>query len=156
VSAANGTAEGVGADGIVMAAGTTVTSGDGKVLLSATGESDLVLGLASAGSGGVILTAWRDILDSGVELNVQANALPMVVDSNSNQAGQIGAADSGNGDPTANAIASPTEVTTLAGRSADAIYVLESVGVTIDLTGSIGISQATFPSTTSGVTAVTH
>src|SRR6185369_6191242 len=108
VSAANGTVDGPGSDGIVMAAGTTTASGGGNILLTAGNESDIVLGLVNAGAGDVSLSAERSILDSGVALNVQAAVLRMVADSNSDGAGQIGASDTGNGNPAANANAIAT------------------------------------------------
>ena len=151
VSAANGTTDAI--TGIDMAAGTSITTGGSNVLLAATGESDIRLGLINAGSGDVSLSAERSILDSGVVLNVQADALRMVADSNSSGVGQIGAADTLNGDATANAIA--TQVTTRAAKSADGIYVLESDGLTIDLNGTITVTQVNFNSTTDPVTAAT-
>ena len=121
-----------------MASGTTTTATGSSVRLSATGESDILLGQINATN--VSLLAQRDILDNnGATVNVVASVLRMVADAaTSNAAGQIG-------QPSGGAI--DTDVTTLAASSADGIYVQEANGLTVDATGAITVQRANFDST---------
>ncbi len=142
VTAANGTLDGVGTDGIVMASGTATTATGSSVRLAATGESDIRLSQIVAVN--VSLLAERDIVDNlaAETANVTATVLRLVADSNSNAAGQIG---SGSDEI-------DTAVTTLAARAADGIYVREASGLTVDSTGAITVQQANFDSTLTAVT----
>ncbi len=148
LNAGNNSVEGVGTDGIVMATGTTITSG-GDMSLIAGNESDIVVELLVAADNTVSLSAARDILDgNGAALNVVADSLMMIADSNGNQAGIIGGPDTPGG-ATSNSNAMDTQVATLATSSADGIFVNETDGdLTID-TVSFTVQRSNFNSTLS-------
>jgi hypothetical protein len=150
-----------GVSGIVMANGTSITTGGGNVRLVADNESDIQLGLINAGTGDVSLNAERSVLDNnGSALNIQSEALRIVADADisedgsmvsldGNRVGIIGGTDTGNGTPTTNLNALDLQVATLAAQSADGIYLREMDGVTIQSTGEIAVQQANFNSSTS-------
>lgn len=142
VSAVNGTVDGVGTDGIVMASRAITTATGSSVRLTAAGESDIYLSQIVATK--VSLLAQRDIVDNlaAETANVTATVLRMVADSNGNAAGQIGSG----------ADELDTAVTTLAARSTAGIYVREASGLTVDSTGDITVQQANFDSTRTPLT----
>ncbi|MCX7400043.1 MAG: hypothetical protein NT138_20430 [Planctomycetales bacterium] len=149
-----------GATGIVMANGTSITTGGGNVRLVAGNESDIRLGLINAGTGNVSLNAERSVLDNnGSALNVQSDALRIVADAaisgagsvislNGNGGGIIGGPETGNGTPDANINALDLQVSTVAAQSADGIYLREADGLTIQSTGIILVEQSNFNSST--------
>jgi|GEM_PF-2674968 len=154
VLSSNGAADTI--SGIDMAAGTAITTGGGNVSLSTTGESDIRLGLIDAGSGDVSLIAERDILNSGVAINVVANDLRMVADANSGgvsgRLGTIGRSDvQGTRQETVNREAIGTTVNFVAARAADGIYIHETnsieVATTGDASGKINVNRINVDST---------
>ena len=143
--------------GIDMAAGTSITTGGGNVRLSATGESDIRLGVIDAGNGDVSLIAERHILNGGVALNVVANDLRMVADANSGgvpgHLGMIGKSDvQSPRQETVNREAIGTNVNFIAAKAAEGIYIHETnsidVSTTGDASGKININGVTVDSTT--------
>ena len=145
----NDDSEGKPDDGVNLADGTQLDSGNGNVRIEATNESDIYLNDIQAGAGAVSLLAERDILDNnGATINVTAATLRAVADSDSDEAGWIGGTATTNGDVLANVNAIDTEVATLAAKSADGIYIEEESAVTVDLTGDLSIEQVNFNSTT--------
>ena len=118
-----------------------------------TAVRDIALGCIDATS--VVLLAGRDISDNngGGVVNVTADTLLMIADTDSNGTGRIGSADLLTVAQT-NRNAIDTDVTTLAAQSAEGIYVLEldtvsQDGLTIDDTGTIMVDRVNFNSTTS-------
>ncbi len=155
VEAANGTVDGSPNDGVRMAVAATISSSGGNVLVAATGESDLWLSTVAAGTGSVSLEAEGSILDSDASLavNVQADRLRLVADSDDDGNGQVGDSDDSNTKPGNNELAIDTAVSTLAVAAADAIHVREADEVTVAASGAIAGSRVTFDSTTSPVAA---
>jgi hypothetical protein len=86
-------------------------------------------------------------------LNIQANRLSMLADSNSNSFGSIGTSDIADATPYLNRNAIDTQVTTLAAKSAQGIYVREANAVTIDSipANSNFVRQVNFNSTSDPV-----
>ena len=118
-----------------------------------TAGRDIALGRIDATA--LVLLAGRDILDNngGGVVNVTADTLLMIADTDSDGTGRIGSDDLLNvAQSNANAI--DTDVTTLSAQSAEGIYVLEldtvsQDGLTIDDTGTIMVDRVNFNSTTS-------
>jgi hypothetical protein len=168
ITALNGTLDGAGADGVIMANDTSTTTFSGSIRVVADNESDIQLGFLDTvdetaivpdfTTGAVSLVAERSILDGAgdlAELNLQTGTLLMIADASlsnaSNQEGTIGLADAGNGTPSQNINAIDTQVVALAARSADGIYVSELDAVTVD-TASVTIQRVNFNSTLSPIT----
>ncbi|MEZ6130494.1 MAG: Calx-beta domain-containing protein [Planctomycetaceae bacterium] len=159
IIANNGTADGVGLDGVIMANDTSVTTHSGVIRILADNESDIVLGRldtvdADFAAGAVTLLAERSILDGAgdlSELNIQTATLRMIADAAltnaANQSGQIGAADLANVNPDTNINAIDIQVMTLAAQSADGIYLSEADGLTVGATGSITVRQVNIDNT---------
>ena len=126
--------------GITMQPGTSTTSTGGGNIRLVAGEGDLVLGLVHETTGSVGLVAESDILDGngGGTVNVSADMLVMVADSDSDTEGMIGQDDMLNGMPDVNDNAIDTQVTTLAARAAEGIYILEVDGLTIGTSAALG------------------
>ena len=152
-------------DGVNLAGGAQLNSGDGNVRIVATNESDIFLNDIQSGAGAVSLLAERDIRDNnGSATNVTAAVLRLQADSNGDQAGQIGGGDAANVQPDENVNALDTMVDIVAAKSADGIYIqergelvmdilgnfVELAGeLSVDLTGDISVAQVNFNSTTS-------
>ncbi len=163
----NGTLNGAGSDGVIMADNSSISSVSGVIRLVADNESDIVLGrldtvAADFTAGAVSLVAERSILDGAgdlAELNIQTGTLRMWADAvvnadgtqdtltAGNQQGLIGGPATANGQPEANLNAIDIQVVTLAARSAEGIYLSEADGLTVDATGNLSISEVNFNST---------
>ena len=139
--------------GITMQPGTSTTSTGGGNIRLVAGEGDLVLGLVQT-TGSVGLVAESDILDGngGGTVNVSADMLVMVADSDSDTEGMIGQDDMLNGMPDVNDNAIDTQVTTLAARAAEGIYILEVDGLTIGTSAAFDVTRVNFNSTSETVT----
>ena len=112
-----------------------------------------MLGLVQT-TGSVGLVAESDILDGngGGTVNVSADMLVMVADSDSDTEGMIGQDDMLNGMPDVNDNAIDTQVTTLAARAAEGIYILEVDGLTIGTSAAFDVTRVNFNSTSETVT----
>ena len=134
--------------GVAMNAGTEIRTADGDVLVRASNEGDVLLGLIASTAGNVSVSAEGSILDNNFGLNVAANQLRLVADANSNALGRIGASDLLNGDSELNANAIDTNVNTLSAISAEGIYVREVDGLVVDTTASVTVGRSNFNSST--------
>ncbi len=160
----NGTVNGAGSDGVIMADNSSDHSVGGVIRLVADNESDIVLGrldtvAADFSAGAVSLVAERSILDGAgdlAELNIQTGTLRLWADAvvnadgtqdtvtAGNQQGLIGGPATANGQPDTNLNAIDIQVVTLAARSAEGIYLSEADGLTVDATGNLNISEVNF------------
>ncbi|MFO1066460.1 MAG: hypothetical protein U0892_21590 [Pirellulales bacterium] len=85
-------------------------------------------------------------------LNVRADQLRMIADTNLNGVGRIGNSDAANGVPERNAQAIDTQVNRVSALSAQGIYIREVDGVRIDVTDDIVVRSVNFRSDTSALT----
>ncbi len=100
----NGTVNGAGSDGVIMADNSSITSVSGVIRLVADNESDIVLGrldtvAADFTAGAVSLVAERSILDGAgdlAELNIQTGTLRLWADAVVNADGTQDTTTAGN------------------------------------------------------------
>jgi hypothetical protein len=142
---------------VVMASTTSITTGNGDVLVIAGNQGDIYLSQVQTNAGDVALWAEGSILDNndGVSnvLNVAANRLSMVADSDGNGVGFIGVWNQDRNGLDADISSIDTSVNELAARAAQGIFVREVNGVTIVMLSSITVQQVDFRSTTTDVAA---